>query len=406
MRCPRGQATVDYVALVALVAVLLALALGAASAGAAGVVNAVAGQIRHALCAVGGGPCPDLRSRPCAVATRRDTRHIAISMLVIRIDRDRHVLREEMSDGTIRLTVAGSGAFGGEIAVGGRATATVRGRQIGLRDEARAGAQAVAGRGAVYVARNAREAAAVLRAIRARHDPPIPARERFGEGGVRGLGTVAIGSAPSGASLRRLAGAVGGVRRDERTGAVTLSLHAAGSLWGALTVALGGPVASGERKLALALTLDRRRRAREISVAASFALAAGTALPPSFARALGGERGSASALSARTGGRRLELAGRLDLRDPLAAAAWRRFRGDPTGSDAIRGLGAAIRDRAHLDVRAYRTDLTTGGAVAGVALGVQVGGEYEHTVETSRLLAARSRPAGGLWERRLDCVPA
>ena len=68
MRCPRGQATVDYVALVALVAVLLALALGAASAGAAGVVNAVAGQIRHALCAVGGGPCPDLRSRPCAVA--------------------------------------------------------------------------------------------------------------------------------------------------------------------------------------------------------------------------------------------------------------------------------------------------------------------------------------------------
>jgi hypothetical protein len=44
------------------------------------------------------------------------------------------------------------------------------------------------------------------------------------------------------------------------------------------------------------------------------------------------------------------------------------------------------------------------GASAGVGLGVQVGGEVEHTSEHSRLLAAVSRPAGGLWEQRLDCL--
>lgn len=404
MRCSRGQATLDYVALVTVVAVLVGLALGVATGGAAGVVNAVAGQVRHALCAVGGGPCPDWRSRPCAVASRRETRHIAVSMLVVRIDRDRHVLREEMSDGTIRLTLAGSAAVGGEVAGGGHATVTVDGRELGLRDEARGAAQVVGGWGTVYVARDEREAAAVMRALRAGHDPRVPARERFGEGGVRGLGTVGIGSALAGASLRGLAGAVGGVRRDERTGDVTLSLNAGGSLWGALTVALDGPVATGERQLALALTLDRRHRATELSISTSFALAAGATPSPSLARALGGERAWASAMSGRAGGRRLELAARLDLRDPLAAAAWRRFRADPTDGGAIRELGAAIRDRAHLDARAYGTEATSDGAAAGIGGGVQVGGEYDHTVEISRLLTARSRPAGGLWEQRLDCV--
>ncbi|MDP8967680.1 MAG: hypothetical protein M3N04_03685, partial [Actinomycetota bacterium] len=95
---------------------------------------------------------------------------------------------------------------------------------------------------------------------------------------------------------------------------------------------------------------------------------------------------------------------RLDLRDPLVAAAWNRFRDDPSSADAIRGMGATIRDRAHLDLRSYRTRSTITGGAAGVGQIVQIGGEYDHAIESSRLLAASSRPPGGLWEQRADCV--
>ena len=152
----------------------------------------------------------------------------------------------------------------------------------------------------------------------------------------------------------------------------------------------------------LGLTLDRHGRAIELSLAAAGAVGAGAALPPGLSRVFG----NVTVLNADGGGRRWELAARLDLRDPLVAAAWRRFRSDPADGEAIGLLGAAIRDRSHLDVRAYRTDSASSGAAAGIAGVVQVGGELDHTVEHSRLLAARSRPAGGLWEQRRDCVPA
>ncbi len=403
MRSSRGQATLDYVALIAVMAVLLTSALAVASGGAPGIVNAVAGQVRHALCVVSGGPCPDLSPRPCAVASRRDARHHAVSLVVVRVDHDRYVLREQMSDGTVRLTIARGGALGLEAGVGGRANVTVRGRTVGVTDEARVGAQGVLASGRVFVARDEREAAAFMRAVRAGDDPPVAAREVFYEGGLRGLATIGVGNAAAGASLRGLGGVLAGGRRDRRTGELTLSVNAGGSGWGAVTVALGGPVATGERGATLAVTLDRHGRATELSLAASGTLAAGAALPPGLSRVFGG-RGSAMSADGR--GRRFELGARMDLRDPLVAAAWRRVRDDPASGDAIRGLGEVIRDRSQLDVRLYRTRSTTNGASGGIGQIIQAGGEYEHTIEDSRLLSASSRPAGGLWVQRSDCVPA
>ncbi|HWC25116.1 MAG TPA: hypothetical protein VG474_00905, partial [Solirubrobacteraceae bacterium] len=242
MRSSRGQATVDYVALIGVLAVLLAGALAAATAGAPGIVNAAVGQIRHALCVVAGGPCPDPAPRPCTVASMRDARHVAVSVVVVRVDHDRYLLRETMSDGTLRLTVARSGAVGAELAFGARASVTVKGRRLGIDDEARAGAQGVIGSGRVFVVRDAREGAAVMRALRDGDEPPVSAREDFFDGGVRGLATVGVGSSLAGASLRGFSGMLVGARRDRRTGDVTLSVAAGASGWGAVTVALGGPV--------------------------------------------------------------------------------------------------------------------------------------------------------------------
>ena len=204
MRSSRGQAAVDYVALVAVLAALLTAALALAGGAGPGVVNAVAGQIRHALCVVTGGWCPDPSSRPCTVASTRDARHFAVNLVLVRIDHDRYVLREELSDGAVRLTVARSGGLGAEAGVGARATVTVEGRPVGAAEVLRAGAQVVAGVGRVYVARDGREADAFMRAIRDGDDPPVAAREIVYEGGARGLGTLGIGGSVAGATRVRV----------------------------------------------------------------------------------------------------------------------------------------------------------------------------------------------------------
>ena len=402
MRSTSGQATIDYVALVAVLAIVFSLALAVAADGAPGIVNAVSGQIRHALCVVGGGPCTEPRSKPCTVASTRDSHHVAVNLLVVRLDHDRYVLREQMSDGTVRLTVARSGALGAEGGVGATARASVDGRWVGAQDELRAAAQGTLGSGRVYVARDEREASAFMRAIRDGR-APAPPREVFHEGGVRGLGSAGIGSA----WLEGLSGTAIGLRRDRRTGEATVTVNAGASGWGAVTTAFGGPAGAADRATTLAVTLDRHRRPRELSLSAAGTIAAGAALPLPVRRALRGVRGVRGEGSlGELDGRRWELAARLDLRDPLVRATWARFRRDPASGAAIRALGETIRDRAYLDVRTYRAGSTAGGASAGIAAGVRVGAEYDHVVDESRLVGASSRPPAGLWERRLDCLVA
>lgn len=401
MRCTRGQAAVDYVALIAVVAILLAAGVAIAAGGAAGVVNAVVAQVRHALCLVGGGPCSHRGTQPCTVASTRDTRHWMVGVLLLRVDRERYVLREEMSDGTVRLTVARRGAAGPEAVVGGHLRVTRGGRNAGATGEVRGAVQLATARGSVYVARDAREAAAIMRAIRAGDEPPAQVRETLREGGIRGVASLGVGSALAGASLEAMAPAMIGSRSDHSTGDLTLTLNAGASGWATVTAALGGPAGNAGRATTIGLKLDRARRPTELSVLAAGTVAAGAALPPLLARA---SRGSATTAAKGAGGRRWELTARLDLRDPVVAAAWRRYRRDPGGEAAIGGLAAALRERASLDVRMYRTSSVTSGASAGIGEILQLSGGVDRTVDRSRLLAAASRPSDGVWERRWDCV--
>jgi hypothetical protein len=116
--------------------------------------------------------------------------------------------------------------------------------------------------------------------------------------------------------------------------------------------------------------------------------------------------GAAGAGDSDTGGRRWELGARIDLRDPEVAAAWDAFRHDASDPAAIRALVARIRERAHLDVRSYAQRSESDGVAAGIALALKAGGEVDYTRDRSRLLTAATRPPGGLWEQRIDCVGA
>src|SRR5215210_742342 len=114
-----GQGTVEYVAILALVAVVLAAAVAGAAGLAPGVGNAVVGQVRHALCIVAGRACVEHEAaRPCVVRTARDERSETVSVGFVQLGADRLVLRERLSDGTLRLTVLNRGQAGASAGAG------------------------------------------------------------------------------------------------------------------------------------------------------------------------------------------------------------------------------------------------------------------------------------------------
>lgn len=411
MHGQRGQATIDYVALLAVLALLLAAATAAAASGAPGVTNAVMSQLRRALCIVTGQACTSHRELPCVVASRRDAQHVAVTF-VIRLDGDRYVLREDLSDGRVRLTIAHRGGVGGELASGTRVQIKAGGRTIGAERSVNTSSQAVLAHGEVHIAESGPEADAILRELRGSgplgigRDGPQP-QETFVEGGVRALSRVGIGGPTALASLESLGETVIGARRNRVTGETTIYLDSGGTTWGLLAGVGVGPTGSLDRRANLALKLDRDRRPIELSLTASGTIAAGASLSPVFSKALrrGGEA-EAGGGTAGLAGRRWELEVRVDLTDPEVAAAWGAVRSNPASPAAIRALGAIMRTHGHLDVRGYAVSTETDGAAASFAHVVKLGGELDRTTDSARLLSASTRPPAGVWERRVDCLAA
>lgn len=385
----RGQATVDYIALVAVLVLLLTAAATVAGIGANGFVNAVLGQVHHALCVVSGRSCEVERTRPCTVASMRDSRHFAVNVVLLRVDRDRYVLRERLSDGTVRLTVATRTGAGAEVGLGLRLQVQRNGRTFGTVDEARAGIQGVFGRGRVFQARGDREADAIMRAIRGGGGRVPPPREVFYEGGVRALGRLGLSAVIAGAGFEGVAEALLGVRQDRADGALTISLNYGASANALAHALLSGPAVMGSEQVVIGLTLDREGRQVELSLSGVHAPATGTLQPGKQLMV----------------GRRQEFAARVDLTEPAVAAAWRDFRRSPKNMSAIRALAERLRARAHVDVYMYGTGSSIRGAAGGIGAFFKLGAESEDMVELAQLESAATRPPGGLWEPRLDCLP-
>lgn len=416
----RGQSTLEYAGVLTVLALVITVA-GAATM-APNYLNATWGGFQRALCIVTGRECRALDEQACVVRSNSEGRTLSATIVFVRLEDGRLLLQERLSDGRIRITVTASNGAGVEGGIGASAGVDYKGIRLDASAEANAALLGLYGRGKVYVARDAGEAQRLVRAIqdgRARTPDAT-----FHEGGLRGelsatagagaaLGRTAGGkkdekddddaggrdvstgplgevSAGLGATLSRAVGR----RVDRRTGETTWYLRADNEVSasaGASIVGMGkaGGEATANGDGMLSVTTDRRGRV--VAVGAHATYGAGADYQVS-----GGPKGSA-------GGRRHEVEVTADPDDPTILAALSRLRRDP-GASGLKALTAAVYERGRVDRRTYELGGDSEGVDGSIALGAKLAGGYEQSTGHARLVDASSKPPGGVWEQRFDCL--
>ena len=63
-----------------------------------------------------------------------------------------------------------------------------------------------------------------------------------------------------------------------------------------------------------------------------------------------------------------------------------------------------MRDAAVIDARTYAVDDETRGAEGHAGAELQIGGKYQTSTESARLVAATTRGLDGQWRVRDDCL--
>lgn len=419
----RGQSSIEYVAVLAVVAALVTAA-GAATF-APTYVNAAWGGFQRALCIVTGRECRALEQQACAVRSNSESSTFTASIGVVRFEDGRLLLQERLSDGTIRITVTDRTGLGAEVEAGITAGVSYKGLKIDAGAMANASLLGLFGRGKTYVVSDAGAAQRLIRQVEDGN-----AREAdvtFHEGGLRGS---ASASASAGASIGGSAGGRGkdddgeegeeddraefssdalaevgadvqatleravGHRKDRRTGETTWYLRADNEVSasaGASVIAAGKAKAEAAAHAngLLSVTTDKRGRIVAVGGVGSYGAGAGYDVT-------NGPSGS-------TGGRRHEVEVTADPDHPLILDALRRFGREP-GPGSVTALTKAIYEYGRIDRRSYEVDDDSEGIGGSVALGAKVGAGYEKATEQTRLVAASTRPPGGVWEDRFDCV--
>jgi hypothetical protein len=433
MRSARGQAAVDYVALLALVFVVLG-GLGAAVE-APWLAPRLADTIRRGICIVSGALCsPQEAARaglaPCPVHRRTDAERLGGTVAVLRLERGDALVLEQRSDGTAGVSFVDGWKAGGEVGLGAQLPVLGAGARAGAGVAFQSGRRydfgswAAAGR---FVARVARtetltgEARERLRALcpvcRGRRGRlPDPAAT-FREGGAY-ADLVAEGdlplrvrgrSVPLDAELAASHVAVLGRRVEgpRTTWYVRLEAGATAQLG-----ALLGSVSSGrDAEGVLEITSQGGRRV-EARVRASGALAGeGELLGASLSLAEVADRLGAGARRARAegapGGFAAEATVALDLTDPANARAVDDLLApglSPMGwGERLGALGRRLDVAGAVDLAVFRTAQDGEEHEVAVRPGVELAGGYERSSRTRELVAAWSQRAGGALRRREDC---
>lgn len=422
MSSDRGQASLEYLAVVALVAAGLAAA-GALLA-ATGLGGRVMASFARALCIVSGGPC-DEAGRACVVAARQHTEGGHLNLIAFRMGGDTVELRETRADGSVAVTLVDKAAAGLDVGTGLEAHVRWGTSSWAAGAELRAAVLAERASGRTWVVRDAAAAQALIARVREADrtqrpqatipatdyyspDPPLPAEvhapppaetfsERTGELAVEFLG------AGGRTAVHLDARQAFGERVDRATGRRTVYVRWTGAGRGGVSTGRAGVTAEGARQERYGLTFDRRGRPVDFEVLSALDVTGAASLPPWLAQAAG-------ILGVPLHGERhVETEQHLDLGDPVSAAVVRDYlRGLGSAAGALAPLHAALRERLAAvgitSVRAYAASLSAH-EVGGQARigGIGVGGEAGSEDRSARLLSAIARTGSGPWQPDRAC---
>lgn len=417
----RGQASIEYVVVVALVVAVTAVA---STIAAPGIANSVVRAVRHALCVVGGGDCLATEKQPCVTTTAERSEGVTVDAFVFRLGHSSAILRREMSDGTVSVTVIDDLSSGVGAGFGLNGRLQVRGIDLAGGGMLQASALARLGTTTTFEAGDSRAADRLMKRLMdgaagsttigsirrfvgglfgGGDDGPRPDSRTF-SAGAEGEVSAALRGFPLTAEVSAGLSASLGGSVESRTGRRTLFFEVGGETAGALKALLAQGRVGGGSSVGLALTYDRVGRPLTLSASVSGEATAGVG-------ALDAMPGVPRPEAAR--GHRVEIDAALDLGGSDNAALARRLIGglDPrhprpgAAAAAAREIGTRLVREGDVDVRSYRSSSSSQGVGAGAAFGAKLGADVDVTHSSSRLRSAWSRPAGGVWERRIDCAP-
>lgn len=447
VRDQSGQSTPEYVAVVvAVTAVLSAITL----LDVGGIARGMTGAVRAAICSILPTDCPAgaggtaapanpyLPTEPCTTASSARRVGAKITAFSVGVEGEIEGRREVRSDGTVSVTLRGSGGIGGKIAGGGKARldngdivtgggsyaeASLMGEASGarsyvFRDQAAAdefisdvkkwavenaasiGIRSAPGLGPV--------ADLIYRNVIADHeDMDFPdAEESYFTGGIRLEGKAGVTNTTSYTGVEgALAAGVGG-KVNHRTGDVTVfyEIFLDGDGTAGLNV-FGGARLGGTGTAVVALTFDESGAPTSLQVTGT---AEGRGELPDFVAdweslddVADGLRSASLDVTAQ-GTRTWELQGTLDLQtDPATRALAVGWLADhlkgPTSPDFIVSsarLARALDRDGVITLKEYEGNVSgiQGEVAAAKGLTFEIGGGYTH--EQGRLVSGRYREPG------------
>jgi hypothetical protein len=403
LACERGQATVNWLAvMVGLIVLAGALVLALPS-----VAPRVTCAMETMVSKVTGGAVPACNHTAavdsdvpdpstCVVSERSGEAGVTVTVFSVKGGAKVTLITRRTADGKVYVTVQGGGEIGLEFGppAGGEVTIDAGGAGSATEGANAKGGVKLNGNGSVtwafdneqqahdfanIVANKARDAALDTnpitgigrRILGIGEDRPIPAPSIFGlEGGARLFGSAEGGAGPlSGKAEGEIGPSIGG-RYDARTHQTTVyfKMNASGNAGGQLLETIGGR-GLGEAELQLAVTVDSSGTPIKATV-----IGTGTVN--------GQLTGKLASLTGQPGvaGKRADVRLDLDLTDPANRQAFNDFVNNPiTGAP---DLVQRFADDSQIGVRLYdasqtNVGLEASGSIADVEFGLDVGGNYK-----------------------------
>ena len=396
----RGQASVEWLAVVALVAVIFGLGAALAQAGYVG--RRVTREMARAICLVGSGDCRR-DQEPCVVGSQTTRQGMTVHLLFFRMGEDELGVVEERSDGTFAVTLE-DGISGGLEASGGLKAAFQVGRLgFAIGGEVTAAVMARLGSGRTWIVGSRAEVQRILEQEGAGQPPDATSGSGSWDSSVDVSATgELLGESAEVARAGIVFDRQAGWRVDRRSGHRTAYVQA--SAMG--SAAVGGRVLglSGDGQETYAVEYDATGRPVDLRVIAVGSFAGLRDLP-----AVAQEVAGLLATDAGQGERGYEVTGHLDLTDAVSLGAARELLNAIAGRRATAAPEQALRRRIDEHGTVQARVLAIDADETGMSLAFTAGpGSFHADAQVQQrsqhLLAATSRGLDGQWVTRTDCV--